>query len=255
MLSYINAEEAALLKARGGTGELHKGIPSYAPGSEKGLGGGSSKSGSSGGGSRGRGGGRSSAGMSTSRSPTGQFGGGGREDRPRQIDVVKAKAQTQAQIDAAKKAQEAAAKKAANQGLLANFLDYVNPGTRLDAIQNQAAQVMGAKFLDVLRSDEQAEVVRDTTGRVTGVRDKYGRLTGRDPAQERERQDRDGPEDRRKRLAAATQPPPTAPGDDAPTLGKRVIRSDLAIETEAERARGRRLGKRSLLSRVATLGA
>lgn len=201
----------------------------------------------------GRGGGRSSAGMSTARSSTGQFGGGGREDRARQIDVAKAKAQTKAQIEAARKAQEAAAKKAKNQGLFRNFLDYINPATKLNAAQNAAAQAMGQRFLDILNTDEKATVVR-SNGRVTGVRDQYGRLTGRDPAQERAMQDRDGSDaaDRRKRLLL-TQPAPT-PTEETPTLGKRVIRTDLAIETEAERARGRRLGKRSLLSRLSTLG-
>ncbi len=52
MLSYINAEEAGILKALGGSGEPGPmGIPSYAPGGEKGLGGGSSGSSGSGSGS------------------------------------------------------------------------------------------------------------------------------------------------------------------------------------------------------------
>jgi len=200
------------------------------------------------GGRGGRGGGRSSAGMSTARSSSGQFGGGGREDRPRQIAV----AQTKAQIEAAKKAQEAAAKKAKNQGLFRNFIDYLNPGTKLNAAQNAAAQAMGARFLDILNTDDKATVVR-SGGRVTGVRDQYGRLTGRDPSQERAIDDGSGPEDRRKRLLLSQTATATS-GADADTLGKRVIRTDLAKETEAARATGRRLGKRSLLSNLSTLG-
>jgi len=206
------------------------------------------------GGRGGRGGGRSSAGMSTARSSRGQFGGGGREDRPRQIDVLKAKAQTQAQIDAAKKAQEAAEKKAKNQGLFRNFIDYINPASKLNAAQNMAAQAMGERFLDILNTDDKATVVRSGS-RVTGVRDQYGRLTGRDPAQERAMGDGGGAEDRRKRLLLAQTAATTAtPSADAGTLGKRVIRTDLAKETEAARSSGGRLSRRSLLSNVSRLG-
>ena len=241
MLAYITPDEAALLKARGGTGELHKGIPAYV---------------------------RGFAGETSAQEARGSGRGGisrgdverGREDasdrqaaRDRAASRAGAVAQTKAQIEAARKAQEAAAKKAKNQGLFRNFLDYINPATKLNAAQNAAAQAMGQRFLDILNTDEKATVVR-SNGRVTGVRDQYGRLTGRDPAQERiDAQDRgDGAEERRKRLAAA-QPAPT-PTEGTPTLGKRVIRTDLAIETEAERAKGRRLGKRSLLSNLSTLG-
>ena len=94
------------------------------------------------GGRGGRGGGRSSAGMSTARSSRGQFGGGGREDRPRQIDVLKAKAQTQAQIDAAKKAQEAAAKKTKNQGLFRNFLDYKFKSINYKVVTHRAPKTL-----------------------------------------------------------------------------------------------------------------
>lgn len=198
------------------------------------------------GGRGGRGGGRASAGMSTARSERGQFGGGGREDRPRQ----KAVAQTKAQIEAARKAQEAAERKAKNQGLLRNFLDYMNPASKLNVAQNVAAQAMGERFKNILETDPKATVITSDS-RVTGIRDQYGRLTGRDPAQERiDAQDRgDATEERRRRLAAATPPP----SDEA--IEKRVIRSALAIESEADRARGRRLGRRSLLSRATRLGA
>lgn len=267
LLAYITPGEAELLKAHGGSGELHNGIPSYPPGfggersgfgAERAGGAAGGKSGAAGrdtdqgrdrSGPRGRGGGRARAGMSTARSSGGQFGGGGRER-------LRARADVQKQMLAAKKSEEAAALKARNQGLLENFLGYMNPGKRINAVQNMAAQFMGQKFLDVLETDPQATVVR-SNGRVVGVRDQYGRLTGRDPAQERERQGRDGPEretaeERRRRLAAATTPKPDA---ETPTLGKRVIRTELAKETEAERLAGRRLGRRSLLSRSTTLGA
>lgn len=267
LLAYITPGEAELLKAHGGSGELHNGIPSYPPGfggersgfgAERAGGAAGGKSGAAGrdadrgrdrSGPRGRGGGRSSAGMSTARSPGGQFGGGGRESLTARADVQK-------QMLAAKKAEEAAAEKAKNKGLLENFLDFFTPGKLATEAAKKATEFMGQKFLNVLETDPEATVVR-SNGRVVGVRDKYGRLTGRDPAQERERQDRDGPEretaeERRRRLAAATTPKPDA---ETPTLGKRVIRTELAKETEAERLAGRRLGRRSLLSRATTLGA
>jgi len=53
LLAYITPEEAALLKARGGSGELHHGIPSYPPSAR----GGSGLDGSGGGGYEGGGGG------------------------------------------------------------------------------------------------------------------------------------------------------------------------------------------------------
>lgn len=274
LLAYITPGEAELLKAHGGSGELHNGIPSYPPGfgnersgfgAERAGGAAGGKSGAGGGNSGaggsdksgpsgprgGKGGGRSSAGMSKARSSKGQFGGGGKESLTARADIQK-------QMLAAKKAEEAAAEKAKNKGLLDSFLDFFTPGKVATAAAKKANQFMGQKFLDVLETDSEAEVVRDATGRVTGVRDRYGRLTGRDPARERERQGRDGPErppaaeERRRRLAAATTPKPDA---ETPTLGKRVIRTELAKETEAERIAGRRLGRRSLLSRASTLGA
>jgi len=258
MLAYITPDEAALLKSRGGTGELHKGIPSYPPGFGRERSGfGAERAGGAAGGKSGAAGrdtdrGRNRSGPRGARLEDADAAAAARE---KQVDK-QGGAQIREQIEAAKKAEAASAKKAQTQGLLERFLESITPGGSLNKVQNKAAQTMGAKFLDVLRSDEQAEVVRDTTGRVTGVRDKYGRLTGRDPAQERERQDREGgAEERRRRLAAATTPTTApAPGAETPTLGKRVIRTDLAKESEAERARGRRLGRRSLLSRSTTLG-
>jgi len=244
LLAYITPDEAALLKARGGTGELHKGIPAYVRGFE---------------------------GETAAQEARDSGRGGidrddverGRQDardrqaaRDRAASRASAVTQTKAQIEAAKKAEEAAALKAKNQNLLERFLENIMPGTALNKVQNKAAQAMGQRFLDILSTDEKATVVR-SNGRVTGVRDQYGRLTGRDPAQEREKQGRDGPEreteeERRRRLAAATTP---TPGAETPTLGKRVIRTELAKETEAERLAGRRLGRRSLLSRTSSLGA
>lgn len=198
----------------------------------------------------GRGGGRASAGMSTARGPQGQFGGGGKEAQSKQIAQAQLKAQTaKAKQDLAK-----AQAKARNQNIVQQALNFLIPGKQLNNLQNQSAQVMGKMMMDVLTTNENAEVVRDpTTGRITGVRDDFGRLTGRDLASERGNDDRGGGDDRRKRLLLAqTTPTPT---EETPTLGKRVIRTDLAIETEAERVKGRRLGKRSLLSRATTLGA
>lgn len=200
----------------------------------------------------GRGGGRSSAGMSTARGPQGQFGGGGREAQSKQI----AQAQLKAQIAKAKQDQAKAQAKARNENIVEQVLNFVLPGKQLNNLQNKAAEIMGKQMMDVLNTNKNAEVVRDpNTGRITGVRDDFGRLTGRDLASERGNDERGGDDaaDRRKRLLLAqTTPTPT---EETPTLNKRVIRTDLAIETEAERAKGRRLGKRSLLSRISTLGA
>lgn len=238
MLAYITPDEAALLKARGGTGELHKGIPAYV----RGFGGETAAQ-------EARGSGR--GGISAGDVERGREDASDRQAaRDRAASRAGAVAQTKAQIEQARKAQEAAEKKAKSQGLLRNFLDYINPASKLNAAQNIAAQAMGKRFLNILETDPKATVITSDS-RVTGIRDQYGRLTGRDPAQERiDAQDRgDATEERRRRLAAATPPP----SDEA--IEKRVIRSALAIESEADRARGRRLGRRSLLSRATRLGA
>lgn len=262
LLAYITPGEAELLKAHGGSGELHNGIPSYPPGfgseragfgAERAGGAAGGKSGAAGPSKSGGPGAEGPAGMgakSTAGFASGVVGKGGKQNKQSAgISDVKA------QIAAAKKAEEVAAQKAKNKGFLESFLDFITPGKMALKATTKASQFMGQKFLNVLETDEEAQVIRDAAGRVTGVRDKYGRLTGRDPAQEREMQDRDGPdlaEERRRRLAAATVP---APGAETPTLGKRVIRTELAKETEAARKRGRYLGRRSLLSSATTLGA
>jgi len=256
LLAYITPDEAALLKARGGSGELHKGIPSYPPDSQSGAGANvgpdnGGNSGGEGGGSRsgprgGRGGGRASAGMSTARGPEGQFGG--EASRSRQV----AQMQLTQQINKAKQLQKAQSKKP----LIEQVITSIIPGFNVNSVQNYAARFMANKIKGILSDDPDATVVRDSkTGRITGIRDQYGRLTGRDPDQERSMADvggEAGVEERRKKALLAQQKSPDA---ETPTLGKRVIRSDLAKETEAERLAGRRLGRRSLLSRTSSLGA
>ena len=276
LLAYITPAEAELLKSRGGTGEFHKGVPSYP---EPGMGGerdtraGSGResredSSDSDRGSRGprggRGGGRASAGLGGSKEKGGRgYSGpdrGGAETRPG------------SQTPEGKKAAERAAKKAAiekiNKQMALGKTNIQNlspfdkamqtfmPFAGFDLAQNLAAQYMGAKYKEVLAQEGSTPVYDKRTGRVSGVYDAYGRLTGRDPERERreEREQRDDNIRRRSTLAAA------APEEDKPRAKKEVIRSDLAKEIEAERIRRReagltQLGNRSLLSSASVLGS
>jgi hypothetical protein len=85
--------------------------------------------------------------------------------------------------------------------------------------------------------------------KVVGVRDEYGRLTGRDPYAERPEKDNEDEiqAEKQRKAAALAQQEIAAPTDLG---GKEVIRTALAKETEA----ARRLGKRSLLSKMSFLG-
>ena len=279
LLAYITPAEAELLKSRGGTGEFHKGVPSYP---EPGMGGRSDDLGSSrasredtsredksdadrrgsGPSSRGRGGGRSSAGLGDSKEKGGRgYSGpdrGGAETRPG------------SQTPEGKKAAERAAKKAAieqiNKQIALGKTNIQNlspfdkamqtfmPFAGFDLAQNLAAQYMGAKYKEVLAQEGSRPVYDQRTGRVTGAYDAYGRLTGRDPERER-REEREQRDDNIRRRAALA-----APEKDKPRAKKEVIRSDLAKEIEAERIRRReagltQLGNRSLLSSASLLGS
>jgi len=132
----------------------------------------------------------------------------------------------------------------------------VFPGAGFEPLQNYAAQSMGRMMKDVLSQPGSRAVVDPRTGRVTGVYNASGQLTGRDPERDKAR------------AAAADR------GRDTPILlpfgadedeekkqlgSKEVIRSDLAKETEAERLKRLKAGKtqlsnRSLLSNVSRLG-
>jgi len=240
LLAYITPDEAALLKARGGTGELHKGIPSYPP-SERG-GSGKEKAGG------GREGGSERSGMQADR--------GGARDKKFDSGYNVTRDYAQKKLDA----QIAlGAKNLKNMTNVQKIAAAVFPGAGFEPLQNYAAQSMGRRMKNVLSQPGSRAVVDPRTGRVTGVYNASGQLTGRDPERDRAR------------AAAADR---GAYSKDAPILlpfgatdeeeqaklgGKEVIRSDLAKETEAERLRRRKAGKtqlsnRSLLSNVSRLG-
>jgi len=261
LLTYITPDEAALLKARGGTGELHKGIPSYP---EPGMGGSSdNRSGSGTGGGRGagskggRGGGRSGAGMGSSGGGGRGYDGpdrGGAERRPGSGTPEGKRNAAKAKLDE----QIAKGKKnISNMSFFEKVLAGVMPGAGFATAQNLAAQYMGGRMKDVLSGEGSRAVFNPATGRVEGAYDAAGRLTGRDTKRERERaaaaDARGGGQDRVSSLAAVTDE------EKKPTLAKKVIRTDLAKEVEAERTQRRKAGvsqlsRRSLLSNVSRLG-
>lgn len=275
LLAYITPAEAELLKSRGGTGEFHKGVPSYPPGfggersgfgSERsgGAAGGRSGAGSSssgrGGGGGGRGGGRSSAGMGSSRDDGGRgYSGpdrGGAEMRPGSKTPQGKKDKAQKQID---KQIALGKKNIDNMTTSDKIIAAAIPFAGINVAQNYAAQFMGSRMKDVLSKEGSRAVYDSRTGRVSGVYDSLGRLTGRDPAaearEERERMNEGG--------GGAPSPivkPEEEEEEEKATLGKKVIRSDLAKEIEAERLRRRKsgmtqLGNRTLLSTSSRLGA
>jgi len=236
LLAYITPDEAALLKARGGTGELHKGIPSYPP-AERG-GSGREKAGG------GREGGSERSGMQADR--------GGRDrgfDSGYNVTRDYAQKKLDAQI-------ALGAKNLKNMTNMQKIAAAIIPGAGFEPLQNYAAQSMGRMMKDVLSQPGSRAVVDPRTGRVTGVYNASGQLTGRDPERDKAR------------AAAADR------GRDTPILlpfgadedeekkqlgSKEVIRSDLAKETEAERLKRLKAGKtqlsnRSLLSNVSRLG-
>lgn len=273
LLAYITPAEAELLKSRGGTGEFHKGVPSYPPGfgnessgfgSERsgGAAGGSSGasgSGRGGGSSGGRGGGRSSAGMGSSRDEGGRgYSGpdrGGAEQRPGSNTPQGKKNKAQQQIN---KQIALGKKNIDNMTTSDKIIAAAIPFAGLNVAQNYAAQFMGTRMKDVLSKAGSRAVFDSRTGRVSGVYDSLGRLTGRDPAaearEERERMNEGGGG------APSSVIKPEEEEEEKAKLGKKVIRSDLAKEIEAERLRRRKsgmtqLGTRTLLSTSSRLGA
>ncbi len=274
MLAYITPAEAELLKSRGGTGEFHKGVPSYPPGfgnessgfgSERsgGAAGGSSGasgSGRGGGSSGGRGGGRSSAGMGSSRDDGGRgYSGpdrGGAEQRPGSNTPQGKKNKAQQQIN---KQIALGKKNIDNMTTSDKIIAAAMPFAALNVTQNYAAQFMGNRMKDVLSKAGSRAVFDSRTGRVSGVYDSLGRLTGRDPAaearEERERMNEGGGG-----APSSVIKPEEEEEEEKAKLGKKVIRSDLAKEIEAERLRRRKsgmtqLGTRTLLSTSSRLGA
>ena len=243
MLAYITPAEAELLKSRGGTGEFHKGVPSYPPGfgnepsgfgSERagGAAGGPSGASGSGGGGRDPGDGRESA----SASDRGAVDNRQRSKAQKQIDK---------QIALGKKNIE-------NMSTTDKIMAAVMPFAGFEVAQNYAAQFMGNRMKDVLSQAGSKAVVDKRTGRISGVYDSLGRLTGRDPAAEARAE-------RMNEAGSAARIMPEDEEEEQATLGKKVIRSDLTKEIEAERIRRRKagltqLGNRTLLSSNSTLG-
>lgn len=249
LLAYITPDEAALLKARGGTGELHKGIPSYPP-AERG-GSGKEKAGG------GREGGRERSGMQASRggaqdkkfdsgyTPVGDFAG---------KELAEKKLNEQIALGA---------KNLKNMTNVQKFAAAVFPGAAFETLQNYTAQSMGARLLNVLRQKGSRAIINPDTKRVEGVRDASGRLTGRDTKRDRERaaaeQARGGARDNLEQARILLPFGATDEEEQAKLGSKEVIRSDLAKETEAERLKRLKAGKtqlanRSLLSNVSRLG-
>ena len=235
MLAYITPDEAALLKARGGTGELHKGIPSYPDYGDSGGFGGS-------------GGGEAATGGSQGGNP--DRGGG---DKNFDSGYSPSKSYAEKKLDK----QIAKGKKNISQMTgLEKLMAALAPGAGFETAQNLAAQYMGGRMKDVLSQVGSRAVIDPRTGRVEGVYDAAGRLTGRDTARDKQRDaqsERGGGRDRP--LPSIASAP-----EDEEEKRKTVIRSDLAKESERQRRRARRtgargLGSRSLLSNVSRLGA
>lgn len=255
LLAYITPAEAELLKSRGGTGEFHKGVPSYP---EPGMGGGSDSRSGSGPSSRGRGGGRSSAGMGGGRDDGGRNYSGpdrdGAEMRPGSQTPEGKRDTAQKQID---KQIALGKKNIKNMSTTDTIMAAVMPFAGINVAQNYAAQFMGNRMKDVLSKPGSRAVYDKRTGRVSGVYDSLGRLTGRDPeAEEREARANIGSNDGPRIIPKEEE----EEEEEQATLGKKVIRSDLAKEIEAERLRRsaagmRQLGNRTLLSSNSTLGA
>ena len=250
MLAYITPAEAELLKSRGGTGEFHKGVPSYPePGmggssdSRSGTGSGGRSSSDPGGGGPAGSGGRSGSGdHSGGRESASSSDRGGNDNRQRS----EAQKQIDKQIALGKKNIE-------SMSTTDKIIAAVMPFAGINMAQNYAAQFVGNRMKDVLSQTGSRAVVDKRTGRISGVYDSLGRLTGRDPdAEARARAERVG-----EGVSAARIMPEDE--EDQATLGKKVIRSDLTKEIEAERLRRsaagmRQLGNRTLLSSNSTLG-
>ena len=239
MLAYITPDEAALLKARGGTGELHKGIPSYPDygdsGGFSGSGGGEAATGGSQGGNPDRGG----------------------ADKNFDSGYSPSKSYAEKKLDK----QIAKGKKNISQMTgLEQLMAALAPGAGFETAQNLAAQYMGGRMQGVLSQVGSRAVIDPRTGRVEGAYDAAGRLTGRDTKRDTERATQ-----RANRGGAGIDGPRLLPStasatEDEEEKRKTVIRSDLAKESERQRRRARRtgargLGSRSLLSNVSRLGA
>lgn len=250
LLAYITPAEAELLKSRGGTGEFHKGVPSYP---EPGMGGSSdSRSGTgSGGRSSSDPGGGGPAG-SGGRSGSGDHSGG-RESASasdRDGNDGRQRSEAQKQID---KQIALGKKNIENMSTTDKIMAAIMPFAGFGVAQNYAAQFMGNRMKEVLSQAGSRAVVDKRTGRISGVYDSLGRLTGRDPEAEARAE-------RMNEAGSAARIMPEEEEEEQATLGKKVIRSDLTKEIEAERIRRssaglRQLGNRTLLSSNSTLGA
>jgi len=110
--------------------------------------------------------------------------------RLKDIDAARAKA---SQPSGLPNFSEMSAKDIIQQGLLSAF-----KVPNLNFLQGVASPIMGRKFLNILESDPYAFGLYDSAGNLTGVRDEYGRLTGRDVEAQRQAMmdsmDRDRPE-------------------------------------------------------------
>jgi len=140
-----------------------------------------------------------------------------------------------------------------NMSTTDKIMAAIMPFAGFEVAQNYAAQFMGNRMKDVLSQAGSRAVVDKRTGRISGVYDSLGRLTGRDPEAEARAE-------RMNEAGSAARIMPEEEEEEQATLGKKVIRSDLAKEIEAERIRRssaglRQLGNRTLLSSNSTLGA
>lgn len=263
LLAYITPAEAELLKSRGGTGEFHKGVPSYPPGfGGESSGFGSERAGGAAGGPSGAsgGGGRSSSdpggggpGGSGGRSGSGDHSGGRESASASDRGAVdnRQRSEAQKQID---KQIALGKKNIENMSTTDKIMAAVMPFAGINVAQNYAAQFMGNRMKDVLSKEGSRAVYDSRTGRVSGVYDSLGRLTGRDPEAEARAE--------REQIGSDRGPLPIIKKEEEEeqsTLGKKVIRSDLTKEIEAERIRRskagmRQLGNRTLLSSNSTLG-
>ena len=235
LLAYITPGEAELLKAHGGSGELHNGIPSYAPGfgSER-AGFGSERAGGAAGGKSGAGpekGGKPGGGKGASK-PGGTGGKstpGGAPSGPTK-DAPKAKPSFfESLISIATTP-------------VASFIAKPIAEFTQSQMQKVASQPGSTKIM--------------SGGQMVGVRDQYGRLTGRDPFAERPQKDGEsaGEAERKRKALLAQQQAAAGDATTGPSIKKKVIQTELAKETEASRLAGIKLGKRSLLSKASMLG-
>lgn len=251
LLAYITPDEAKLLKAHGGSGEMHKGVPAFRR--EDGPGSPSE--------------GHSSHGFDGGVSDAGGRDGAGDDRQPfsgtRQVGGLPKAAPkapvnpNQAAIDKVQGQIKQGADYFKNRTKSQALIDTFMPFAGINPLQAGAAQYMGGKMIDVLKTEGSRAAMDPRTGRVSGAYDALGRLTGRDPVKEAEEEAKNqmfGGDDRSNtsvaKQAAALEEPQK----------KEVIRTDLAKKIEEERRRRlamgmSQLGTRTLLASGQTLGA